>query len=401
MEAVTQTFKPLWKANAGFLARDLGNNLMLFTFEDDADLDRVLLYEPWSFDKSLVAFQRAEDEIDPETLVFKHTAFWVQIQNLPLTALKKEIAMAIGQSTKVIMRTSETDEEVGASRIMRIRVQVDISRPLCCGRKIAFPKGGEGWVSFKYERLPNFYYWCGLLTHSETDCDYWLRNQDNLHSDEHEYGVWMCAEMDRPHRKVVITVAGRNRDKKTPLVNEPARRQEAAQRHTEEEPCREDESGDMECEENQGFSFPRPELQNFQHATFEEQLLEIDKEIGFNAENHEKILKEVVNPNLEDLNARSASSHAANKENFPPLAIVTNLPIPPHAQGDSTLGTWKKRARAPKSKSSQAPMNLSEKRNFDGIHEPPEGERSQGKVAHIFQDEFISVVAVTQPRRDQ
>ena len=35
----------------------------------------------------------------------------------------------------------------------------------------------EGWVSFKYERLPNFFYRCGLLTHSDTDCEDWLRRK--------------------------------------------------------------------------------------------------------------------------------------------------------------------------------------------------------------------------------
>uniref|UniRef100_A0A2N9IZ60 Reverse transcriptase domain-containing protein n=1 Tax=Fagus sylvatica TaxID=28930 RepID=A0A2N9IZ60_FAGSY len=70
---------------------------------------------------------------------------------------------------------------------MRIRVVVDITKPLCRGRKIGLNKGSEGWFSFKHERLPNFCYWCGLLTHEEKDCNYWLKNQEVLSREEQGY----------------------------------------------------------------------------------------------------------------------------------------------------------------------------------------------------------------------
>ena len=35
--------------------------MLVFEFEDVLDLERVLEYEPWSYDKSLIAFQRVYD----------------------------------------------------------------------------------------------------------------------------------------------------------------------------------------------------------------------------------------------------------------------------------------------------------------------------------------------------
>ena len=43
---------------------------------------------------------------------------------------------------------------------VRVRVKVDISKPLCRGRVISLENGKEIWVSFKYERLSNLCYWC-------------------------------------------------------------------------------------------------------------------------------------------------------------------------------------------------------------------------------------------------
>lgn len=157
---------------------------MMFEFEDVANLEKVLLYEPWTNNKYLVAFWRLEGIVEPENLVFNQTSFWVQIHDLSILSLKKEVAMALERLIGRVMKTRETDEELGGGHIMRIRVQVDITKPLTRGHKIGLAKGGEGWVSFKFERLPNFCYWCGLLTHSKKDCSFWLKNQETLRRED-------------------------------------------------------------------------------------------------------------------------------------------------------------------------------------------------------------------------
>ena len=49
-------FKPLWKPIGEFKIRDVGGNVMVFEFGEAMDLERVLEFEPWSYDKSLVVF---------------------------------------------------------------------------------------------------------------------------------------------------------------------------------------------------------------------------------------------------------------------------------------------------------------------------------------------------------
>jgi hypothetical protein len=89
IEAVIRTFKPLWRTEKGFLARDMGDNILLFEFEDGADMERVLFSEPWSYDKYLVAFRKVVEDVEIENVVFDQVAFWVQIHNLPVLSLKK------------------------------------------------------------------------------------------------------------------------------------------------------------------------------------------------------------------------------------------------------------------------------------------------------------------------
>ena len=63
---------------------------------------------------------------------------------------------------------------------MRVRVQIDITKPLCRGQKITMADNTERCVAFQYERLPNFCYWCGKVSHGEKDCPVWLASVDTL-----------------------------------------------------------------------------------------------------------------------------------------------------------------------------------------------------------------------------
>ena len=46
VDAVAWTFKSLWKPSGELKIRDVGEHTLLFEFEDNLDLERVLEYEP-------------------------------------------------------------------------------------------------------------------------------------------------------------------------------------------------------------------------------------------------------------------------------------------------------------------------------------------------------------------
>ena len=54
VEAIGRTFKPLWRAKIDFKVREAGDHILLFVFELEADAERVLANEPWTFDKHAV-----------------------------------------------------------------------------------------------------------------------------------------------------------------------------------------------------------------------------------------------------------------------------------------------------------------------------------------------------------
>lgn len=67
---------------------------------------------------------------------------------------------------------------------LRVRVILDITKPLFRGCKITLEGGNLGWVSFKYERLSSICYWCGCLTHGDKDYDLWINSEGTLMVDD-------------------------------------------------------------------------------------------------------------------------------------------------------------------------------------------------------------------------
>ena len=46
VDAVAKTFRPLWHMSSDFCIRDAGDNHLLFTFELESNLEKVLMGEP-------------------------------------------------------------------------------------------------------------------------------------------------------------------------------------------------------------------------------------------------------------------------------------------------------------------------------------------------------------------
>ena len=75
----------------------------------------------------------------------------------------------------------------------RIRVDIDITKPLMRGKMIHIEDVEEGWVYFKYERLPTFCYCCGILGHQERECQTIRKGSLSSEEDDLQYGPWLRA----------------------------------------------------------------------------------------------------------------------------------------------------------------------------------------------------------------
>jgi hypothetical protein len=133
-------------------------NKVLFDFNDEVDVERVMHNGPWAYDRSLVVCQRVVANVPIKEVSFTHSLFWVQLHDLPVLSINQEVSETIGQTLGTVEHAPKSIEESGGGPCMRIKVLIDITKPLCRGRKISLDDYTVLWISFKYERLPNFCY---------------------------------------------------------------------------------------------------------------------------------------------------------------------------------------------------------------------------------------------------
>lgn len=121
------------------------------------DIEHVLNGRSWSFDKNLICIQEFDSNTPPSEMNFTHEPFWIQLHGMPLAAMTFEARQRIGSTIGEVMTVDVVGEGVGWGKYLRVRVSMDISKPLAQGRLIRI-EGKQRWIEFKYDRLPLFYF---------------------------------------------------------------------------------------------------------------------------------------------------------------------------------------------------------------------------------------------------
>ena len=121
----------------------------------------------------------------------------MKIYNLPLKSRTRETGKAIGASLGKVVDVDVADNGVQWGKYLRVRVEVDVTRKLIRGRKINIVGEEARWVHFKYERLPNFCYRCGLLEHDLRECPDSVGRDKAKGREDLQYGAWLRGEPTR------------------------------------------------------------------------------------------------------------------------------------------------------------------------------------------------------------
>lgn len=98
--------------------------------------------------------------------------------------MTQSVGQAISNQLGNLVSIDSDEEGQRWGRFMRIRVKIDIRKPLWRGMKIMLDDVESFWVDFHYEKLTEFCFKCGFLGHLQKD----FRVVDS-HSNP-QYGVW-------------------------------------------------------------------------------------------------------------------------------------------------------------------------------------------------------------------
>nr|POE57175.1 uncharacterized protein CFP56_01831 [Quercus suber] len=197
LEALRKNLRMIWKPNKGVQIIEIDHEIYLVEFKDGRDKKKIMDMSPWSFEKQLVLLKEFEGEQVPKDISIKQSPFWVQIHNLPLMSRTSETGWAIGSTLGEVLSVDVADSGVQWGKYLRVRVKIDVTKKLVRGKKVKIEGGEQRWISFKYERLPNFCYSCGMLNHDMRECAETSEEGNKKEQKNLQYGPWLRGEVLR------------------------------------------------------------------------------------------------------------------------------------------------------------------------------------------------------------
>lgn len=191
----------IWKIHNATRIENAGDNVFVIQFRSFLENARVLADGPWTFDRALIILNSPNDFESINSLVFSHTQIWIQIHNVPFKYLTRDMAQNLGEIVGSVIEIDCDENDVWTGPFMRLRVTIDINKPLRRGLKLRIDIADVVWCPIFYEKLPDFCHNCGIIGHTHRECQV-ISGEDHSSAG---YGEWMRATIMKksvPHRWV-------------------------------------------------------------------------------------------------------------------------------------------------------------------------------------------------------
>lgn len=160
-----------WGVPDGLQISDLGPNIYLFTFKEKKESMEIMKRGPWFVMNHLLNLQRWIPEASVFEIDFAWVPFWVQLHGMPFGSMSMENASKIAsQIGKIVDIENPMVDGCLVRSFIRVRVLVNVFRPLLTGCWIPRYDLPKAWVVFRYEKLQGMCFNCGIIGHEQMSC---------------------------------------------------------------------------------------------------------------------------------------------------------------------------------------------------------------------------------------
>lgn len=193
--AFIANMKYAWSLAKEVKFKAIEENLFQLQFSCLGDWRKVMDEGPWIFRGYAVLLEEYDGITKPSKIKFKKMIAWARIYDLPTGFRTTNIGRQLGNKIGEFLKVDLDDETNGWRDFLRIKVKLDVDKPLT--RIVYISLGARKREAFriKYKKLPKFCAVCGIMGHSDTECG------DGVHDKvTFQYGDWLIA----PDRKATI-----------------------------------------------------------------------------------------------------------------------------------------------------------------------------------------------------
>lgn len=172
------------------------DNIFKFSFGNKKDQDKIYNGRLWSLIGVHLVLKEWDANRPLKEIFFRFSTFTVQIHGLPPVYIHNKSVLKIGEIIGGVHKETINKRCVVQNSYLHFKVDIDVSKPLQAGYFQERPDSEELWIQFKFERLPNFCFKCGMMDHVTGKCHY---KESTLITTENGisaqiFGVWLRIE---------------------------------------------------------------------------------------------------------------------------------------------------------------------------------------------------------------
>lgn len=170
VEVSRTVMRDIWGMHINTRIELAGFNLFVLQFRSMAEKNRIIRSGPLTFDKRFIVIKSPRVDDQSIGMSFTHETFWLQIHNMPFQCMIKAMALKLGATVGEVVDLDGFEWDNWTGPFIRIRVKMDISKPLRRGFIIKLGGGLKVWCPVQYEKLPDFCFRCGVIGHLKREC---------------------------------------------------------------------------------------------------------------------------------------------------------------------------------------------------------------------------------------
>ncbi|KAL5839748.1 hypothetical protein ACOSQ4_012356 [Xanthoceras sorbifolium] len=156
-EAFRAIIPKIWRIRQGVEVEVIRANTFIFQLKNIMDCNMVLKGGLWSFDNALLVLEVPIGSGSVAQMCFSTAEFWVQLHNVPLLCMTKEIGHFLGKQIGEVLEVDSGTLGGYLGKYLRTRVRIDICKPLKRFLRVdTLGNGVETIMPLKYERLPEY-----------------------------------------------------------------------------------------------------------------------------------------------------------------------------------------------------------------------------------------------------
>lgn len=158
-----------WGADPGTAFRAIKRNCYFVEFTNEQDMDRALMGGLWTYRGDAVATMQVLSHADINPELVGKVEIWVQLYNIPFNSLNEEGFQIIGRAVGTPVSAS-VEGFVNGHRFRKIKVMMEIAKPLPEKVRVTHPYLGEISAYCTYEKVSRACRFCGCLGHEMQGC---------------------------------------------------------------------------------------------------------------------------------------------------------------------------------------------------------------------------------------